>query len=124
MLTERPLYVAYFEDALNSYGNELNKDCPWTGRGIGGLKTCPYPAQSVWCAFSDYAPASILPARVDHVSEASSWWGEHRSEIVDYAGMCPKRWYNATISAQYGWIALNNTIHWAICNVDGLQLGS
>lgn len=98
-------------DVLISYGDELNKDCPWTDRGIGGLKTCPYPAQSVWCAFSDYAPDSILPAWAEHVSEASSWWGEHSSEIVEYAGMCPKRWFNAMISVPYGWIALNNTIH-------------
>ncbi|KAM5343485.1 hypothetical protein ACJ41O_012022 [Fusarium nematophilum] len=104
--------------ALLSYGDELNKDCPWTDRDVMGLSSCPYPAQSVWCAFSKTAPASILPAWSSHGSEAASWWGKHSSDIVEYAHMCPKKWFNAMISAPYGYARLNNTINWAACYVE------
>ena len=80
-----PTPTGALETALISYGDELNKDCPWTDRDVMGLRICPYPAQLVWCAFSKSAPASVLPAWSAHGSEAASWWGKHSSEIVEYA---------------------------------------
>ncbi|KAJ4168322.1 hypothetical protein NW754_013656 [Fusarium falciforme] len=118
-----PTPTGALETALISYGDELNKDCPWTDRDVMGLRTCPYPAQSVWCAFSKSAPASVLPAWSAHGSEAASWWGKHSSEIVEYAQMCPKKWFYAMISAPYGSIRLNNTINWAGCYVEAHPTG-
>ncbi|KAJ4110264.1 hypothetical protein NW768_012024 [Fusarium equiseti] len=101
--------------ALLSYGDELIKDCPLTDVDVMGLPTCPYPALSDWCAFSDHAPTTLLPAWSSYGSSASSWWSEHSSYAVKYAHVCKKKWFNAMIGVVYGSVRLNNTIHWGEC---------
>ncbi|CAG7562528.1 unnamed protein product [Fusarium equiseti] len=101
--------------ALLSYGDELIKDCPLTDEDVMGLPTCPYPAPSDWCAFSNHAPTTLLPAWSFYGSSASSWWSEHSSYAVKYAHVCKKKWFNAMIGVVYGSVRLNNTIHWGEC---------
>ncbi|KAM0491924.1 hypothetical protein ACHAP8_010297 [Fusarium lateritium] len=101
--------------ALLSYGDELIKDCPLTDVDVVGLPTCPYPALSDWCSFSDHAPATLLPAWSSYGSSASSWWSEHSSYAVKYAHVCKKKWFNQMIGVVYGSARLNNTIHWGEC---------
>ncbi|RBR26183.1 uncharacterized protein FIESC28_00966 [Fusarium coffeatum] len=101
--------------ALLSYGDELLKDCPLTDVDVMGLPTCPYPALSEWCSFSNHAPKTLLPAWSSYGSSASSWWSEHSSYAVKYAHVCKKKWFNAMIGVVYGSARLNNTIHWGEC---------
>ncbi|KAL3593199.1 hypothetical protein FPOAC2_07493 [Fusarium poae] len=101
--------------ALLSYGDKLIKDCPLTDVDVMGLPTCPYPALSDWCSFSDHAPATLLPEWSSYGSSASSWWSEHSSYAVKYAHVCKKKWFNQMIGVVYGSARLNNTIHWGEC---------
>ncbi|KAG8354285.1 hypothetical protein FVEN_g7794 [Fusarium venenatum] len=103
--------------ALLSYGNELIKGCPLTDVDVMGLPTCPYPALSDWCSFSDHAPTTLVPAWSSYGSSASSWWSEHSSYAVKYAHVCKKKWFNQMIGVVYGSARLNNTIHWGECYV-------
>jgi hypothetical protein len=101
--------------ALLSYGDVLIKDCPLTEVDVMGLPTCPYPALSDWCAFSDHAPTSLLPEWSSYGSAASSWWGHNSADAVRFARVCKKKWFNAMIGVVYGSVRLNNTIHWGEC---------
>jgi hypothetical protein len=101
--------------ALLSYGDVLIKDCPLTDVDVMGLPTCPYPALSDWCAFSDHAPTSLLPEWSSFGSAASSWWGHNSADAVNFARICKKKWFNAMIGVVYGSARLNNTIHWGEC---------
>ncbi|KAH6964511.1 hypothetical protein HG530_003878 [Fusarium avenaceum] len=101
--------------ALLSYADVLMKDCPLTDTDVMGLATCPYPALSDWCSFSDHAPTSLLPAWSSYGSSASSWWASNSAHAVKYARICKKKWFNQMIGVVYGSVRLNNTIHWGEC---------
>ncbi|KAF5593979.1 hypothetical protein FPANT_5014 [Fusarium pseudoanthophilum] len=101
--------------ALVSYGDALQKDCKWTSFDVVGVPTCPYPALSDWCSFSDAVPATLLPEWSSYGSSASSWWEQHKKDIVSDAHMCPKRWFNQMVGIPYAYLRLNNTITFGAC---------
>ncbi|KAF4450548.1 hypothetical protein F53441_6328, partial [Fusarium austroafricanum] len=101
--------------ALLSYGDVLQKDCPWTDTDVQGLPKCTYPPLSDWCSFSDAAPKTLLPAWSSYASSASAWWEENKQDIVQGARDCPRRWWNKMINVPYAYARLNNTISWGAC---------
>lgn len=105
-------------EALNSYGDKLQEDCPYTSRDIFGWSACPFPAYSDWCSFSNVAPTTLIPEWSSFGSQASSWWAQHSSAMVDWADFCPNKWFDTMGSVILGPLRLNNTIAWAACHAE------
>ncbi|RGP63226.1 hypothetical protein FLONG3_9982 [Fusarium longipes] len=102
-------------DAILDYGDTLLDGCKATLTDAMGMPVCTFPPQSDWCAFSKSAPSSLLTAYSAYGSSASSFWVEHSSEAVKYAGYCPNGWFKAMTSLPYGAVWLNDTIAFAGC---------
>ncbi|KAF4342823.1 hypothetical protein FBEOM_3232 [Fusarium beomiforme] len=103
-------------DALLDHGDAIQKGCKSTLTDAMGMPVCIFPRQSDWCAFTESAPSSFLPAYSSYGSVASSWWAAYSSEAVKYADYCPKAWFEAMTALPYGPVWLNDTIAFADCH--------
>lgn len=101
--------------ALYEYGTELLKTCTFTG--MQALE-CPFPDHSLWCEFSDVAPATLLPEWQSYGSVANSWWAARSSDAISLAARCPHSWWQTTDKVAGGAQALNLTLAAGGCYVD------
>ncbi|OBT63318.1 hypothetical protein VE03_07229 [Pseudogymnoascus sp. 23342-1-I1] len=104
-------------DEIKSYAVSLYEPC------LASLTaTCPFPAQSDWCAFTTAAPKDVLPAYSSYASQAHSWWEAHSSVIASAKEMCPNNWANGLWRNAGSEEWLNDTIAFAGCYAEALTM--
>lgn len=104
--------------ALQSYNNDLIKDCAASTTNVYGYEACDFPAPAEWCAFSTAAPTAVRSDFSDYASTASSWWAARNSDAVELAEECPHEWFKAMLGVPGGAAWLNQTLILGQCYAD------
>ncbi|CAK7198212.1 hypothetical protein SEUCBS139899_000870 [Sporothrix eucalyptigena] len=88
-----------FATALSSFGSVITSQA---SQACGTTSPCPSPAPSLWCAFPDVAPSSVLANYTSYGLAAASYFPSGLSPLVSLATACPEAWYAANTMVPQG----------------------
>lgn len=86
-----PTPTGNVEEALGSFGAEVNDPCIATATGLDAFYSCNVPARS-WCGFTTAAPPDILSSYSTYLSDAVSFWEANRETIAILSTSCASAW--------------------------------
>ncbi|KFX93487.1 hypothetical protein O988_06802 [Pseudogymnoascus sp. VKM F-3808] len=113
---------------LNSYGWKLFKSCitevatntATITATTPDLGRCPDVDLADWCAFTDAAPASVLPAYSAYASQAYTWWEDNAQDLINMRDNCPNTFKNGKWRDGDGERLVDDTFAIAHCYADVL----